>query len=500
MPDKKEIRFRFAPSPTGGVHIGTARTALFNYIAARSMGAKLVLRIEDTDRKRSSASFEQSIIEDLHWLGIKWDAFYRQSERFALYEQEAKRLIDSSSAYTCFCSAERIEQVNQKLLSEGKMPGYDRKCTTLPEEEIEQKIKSGLPFTIRFKIPESVIEFEDIIRGKIRFESCVLSDFVLLKSDKSPSYNFAVVVDDHDMHISHVLRGEDHITNTARQILLFQSLGYALPAFAHLSMILASDGTKLSKRHGATTIGQFRDTGYLSGPLANYLSLLSWSPRDGSEMFDLAQAIRQFDLKDVSKTPAIFDIDKLNWLNGLYIRSKGDQEIAELLTPYLLKEKIVSEDQIAKEAVRNKILKCANAFKDKIKFLSEIGSFVKPLFDDNIKEYEENTQEIAKLEGSKRVTALFVEKMQEAIYKNNAKGRIDPDEISEGDAIAIIRGMADELKNEGIKGKYLYMPIRIYLCGNEHGPDLPKIISILGLRNCIQRIQSSYDYFFKPKG
>jgi nondiscriminating glutamyl-tRNA synthetase len=500
IPDNKEIRFRFAPSPTGGVHIGTARTALFNYIAARSMGAKLVLRIEDTDRKRSSASFEQSILEDLHWLGIKWDAFYRQSERFALYAREAKRLVDSSSAYYCFCSAERIAQVNQKLLSEGKMPGYDRKCLGLSKEEIKQQLKIGTPYTIRFQIPETVIEFEDIIRGNIRFASSVLSDFVLLKSDKSPSYNFAVVVDDHDMHITHVLRGEDHITNTARQIMLFQSLGYALPAFAHLSMILASDGTKLSKRHGATTIGQFRDIGYLSASLANYLSLLSWSPRDGSEMFDLGQAISQFDLKDVSKTPAIFDIDKLNWLNGLYIRSKSDQEIAGLLTPYLLKEKIVSKDQLSQETVCKKIIKCANAFKDKIKVLSEIGPFVKPLFDDNIKEYEENTQEIAKLEAAKRVTALFVEKLQEAIQDNHAKGRIDPDEISEEDAAAIIRGMADALKGEGIKGKYLYMPIRIYLCGNEHGPDLPKIISILGLHNCIQRIQSSYDYFFQPKG
>ncbi len=495
MSVKKEIRFRFAPSPTGGVHIGTARTALFNYMAARSMGAKLVLRIEDTDIKRSSASFEQSIIEDLKWLGIKWDAFYKQSERFELYEKEAEKLIGNSSAYYCFCSAERIEQVNKKLLSEGKMPGYDGKCIGLQKQKIQQKIESGCPYTIRFRIPESVIEFDDIIRGKIRFESSVLSDFVLIKSDKTPSYNFAVVVDDNDMQITHVLRGEDHITNTARQIMLFKSLGYELPEFAHLSMILARDGTKLSKRHGATTIGQFRDIGYLSESLSNYLSLLSWSPKDGSELFLIDEAINQFSLRDVSKTPAIFDIDKLNWLNGLYIRSKSDLEMAELLKPHLLKEKIISSDELSEEAVHRKLLKCANAFKDKIKFLSEISSFVKPLFDDMIEQYEENTRETAELESSKRVITLFLKKLQETINKNKADKLVDYDEISAEDAAAILKTIAAELKGEGIKGKYFYMPIRIYLCGNEHGPDLPKIISILGLSSCIKRLKISCDYF-----
>ncbi|MDD3519728.1 MAG: glutamate--tRNA ligase, partial [Actinomycetota bacterium] len=329
--NKKEIRFRFAPSPTGGLHIGTARTALFNWLAARSMGGKLILRIEDTDLKRSNKAFENSIINDLKWMELDWDEFYRQSERLDIYLREAERLVSEKKAYRCFCSPERLDNLKESLISEGRPTGYDNKCRDLKEEEIGKNLKEKKAYTIRYKVEPGEIIFNDLIRGEIKFISNVISDFVLIKSDGTPSYNFAVVIDDNDMGISHVLRGEDHITNTARQIMLFKSLAYDIPEFAHLSMILGKDGSKLSKRHGATTITQYREEGYLKEAIVNYLSLLSWAPKDGEEFFALSNIFKKFKLKDVSKNPAIFDIDKLNWINGNYIRTKSNLELKELL-------------------------------------------------------------------------------------------------------------------------------------------------------------------------
>lgn len=477
---RKEIRFRFAPSPTGGLHIGTARTALFNWLATRSMGGKLVLRIEDTDLKRSSSEFESSIINDLKWMGLEWDEFYRQSERLEIYIKEAGRLIEGKKAYRCFCSPERLENLKNSLISEGKPSGYDNKCRDLSESEIEENIKNNKTYTVRYRVEPGEIIFNDIIRGEIRFSSDVISDFVLIKSDGTPSYNFAVVVDDNDMRISHVLRGEDHITNTARQIMLFKSLDYEIPEFAHLSMILGKDGSKLSKRHGATTITQYREEGYLKEAIVNYLSLLSWTPRTGEELFAPENIFEKFRLQDVSKNPAIFDIDRLNWINGNYIRMKNDRELEKLLLPFLSMEK----NGLPSEEDNLKIYKLIDAFKDKIKTLKEFYPLAKDFFITEMTSYDEEAVEIIKTE----TAGMVINRFESEIKRHKEESG---NEISEEEAKEIINKINQELKEFNIRGRFLYMPIRTSITGSVHGPELPKVVSILGADDCLKRIKQT---------
>jgi len=492
----KKPRFRFAPSPTGGLHIGTARTALFNWVSARSMGGDLILRIEDTDLKRSTKEFEESIIKDLKWMGLDWDEFYRQSDRIDFYKKEAERLLKEGKAYMCFCTSERLESLKEKLIFEGKPIGYDNKCCNLPEDEIKRNLADGVEYTIRYKVNPEEIRFNDLIRGEIKFSSDVISDFVLIKSDGTPSYNFAVVVDDNDMGITHVLRGEDHITNTARQIMLFESLGYEIPYFSHLSMILGKDGAKLSKRHGATTITQYKEDGYLKEAMANYLSLLSWAPRDNEEIFLLNEIFDKFKISDITKNPAIFDIDKLSWLNGNYIRKKTNEELFDLLMPFIINEKVVEASDINDQKIKNKILKCVEAFKEKIKTLKEFVAEARDLLTGKISGYEDEALEILRLDTSKKVIDVFLNMLEKLACTTADEG--DEDLLDEEKAKMIINETGAVLKNENIKGKLLYMPIRASLTGKVHGPDLPKIISILGKEECIERI-SQTSVFLKDK-
>ena len=492
----KKPRFRFAPSPTGGLHIGTARTALFNWISARSMNGDLILRIEDTDMKRSTKEFEKSIIADLKWLGIDWDEFYRQSDRVELYIAEAQRLVKEGKAYMCFCNSERIESLKEKLISEGKPIGYDNKCRELSEEEITKHLSSGVEYTIRYKVNPQEIRFNDLIRGEIKFSSDVISDFVLVKSDRTPSYNFAVVVDDNEMKITHVLRGEDHITNTARQIMLFESLGYEIPCFSHLPMILGKDGSKLSKRHGATTITQYKEEGYLKEAMANYLSLLSWAPRNNEEIFLLKEILDKFRISDITKNPAIFDLEKLNWLNGNYIRKKTNEELFDLLMPFILKEDIVNAENINNKKIKKKIFKCVEAFREKIKTLKEFVPQVTDLFYGEIRNYEEEALEILKLDTSLRVINIFLGLLEKSVPQKEINN--DEDYLTEEKAKEIINETGASLINENIKGKLLYMPIRASITGKVHGPDLPKVISILGSIECRQRMNQTL-CFLKEK-
>ncbi|MHB1376532.1 MAG: glutamate--tRNA ligase [Candidatus Humimicrobiaceae bacterium] len=485
----KKPRFRFAPSPTGGLHIGTARTALFNWIAAKSMGGDLILRIEDTDVKRSTKEFEESIIRDLKWLGLDWGEFYRQSDRMDFYRKEAQRLLKEGKAYKCFCTSERLESLKETLISDGKPIGYDNKCRNLSKEDIKINLANGMEYTVRYMVKPGEIRFRDLIRGEIKFSSDVISDFVLIKSDGTPSYNFAVVIDDNDMGITHVLRGEDHITNTARQIMLFESLGYEIPYFSHLSMILGKDGAKLSKRHGATTITQYKEDGYLKEAMANYLSLLSWAPRDNEEIFMINEIFDKFKISDISKNPAIFDVDKLNWLNGNYIRKKTNEELLDLLMPFMIKEKVIEAKEISDKKVKNKIFKCVEAFREKIKTLAEFAAETRDLFISKIPSYEDEALEMLGLDTSKKVIKVFLGMLEKLDSANGST--LDEDSLNEEEAKMIINETGAVLKNENIKGKFLYMPIRASLTGKVHGPDLPRIISILGKKECIERISQS---------
>lgn len=485
-------RFRFAPSPTGGLHIGTARTALFNWLAAISMKGKLILRIEDTDLKRSSSIYEKSIMKDLEWLGLDWDEFYRQSERIKIYGELAQKLLNQNRAYRCFCTPERLEKLKKDQYAAGRISKYDNRCRELSGSEIERNLKEGKKFAIRFKVDSGrEIAFDDLIRGNIAFKSDVIGDFIIIKSDGTPSYNFAVVADDGDMKITHVIRGEDHITNTARQILLFESLGFKLPFFAHLSMILSGDGSKLSKRHGATTISQFREEGYLAEAMVNYLSILSWSPGNSEEIFSVKDISDKFKIQDISKSPAIFDVDKLKWINGIYIRRKTARELAMLCVPYLIKDKMISREDKENTKVMRKILKGTEAFRDNLRVLSDFSFYMKDFFSDVITDYSMESIEVLKLETSKVVINNFLKVLESRWESFDNNVDIDFNEEQSKELISLV---AENLKEQKIKGRLLYMPARVSLTGKTHGPELARVISILGLRNCIQRVKQTLEY------
>ena len=335
---KEKVVTRFAPSPTGWLHLGNARTAIFNFLFAKHNNGKLILRIEDTDKERSKKQYEEALLEDLEWLGIKWDEGpYRQSERGAIYKKYIQELLNKGKAYLCFCSQEEIEREREKARKEGKPYRYSGKCRNLTPEQIKKYLEEGRPYVIRFKVPENKeVVFNDLIKGEVKFNTKDLGDFVIVRSDGSPVYNFVVVIDDALMGITHVIRGEDHLSNTPKQILIYEALGFKIPQFAHLPIILGEDRSKLSKRHGAVSVRQYRKEGYISQALFNYLTLLGWYPKDGREILSLEELIKEFDIEDIHNAPAIFNKEKLYWMNGVYIREVLSlEELYHTLINYL---------------------------------------------------------------------------------------------------------------------------------------------------------------------
>ena len=343
------VRVRFAPSPTGYLHVGNARTALFNFLFAKRHQGTLVLRIEDTDVERSTDASIDRIVEDLHWLGISWEEGpdrggesgpYRQTQRLSTYRGFADRLLHEGKSYKCFCSEERLAQLRKEQLSKGKMPRYDGRCHSLPAAEISGMESSGLRPAIRFHVGRGSILFEDLIHGKMNFDAGGMGDFIIVRSDGMAAYNFACVVDDHLMDITHVIRGEDHLSNTPRQILLYQALGWQSPLFAHHPLILGPDRSPLSKRHGATAVSQYREEGFLPEALENYLVLLGWTPPSGQETLSLEKMVEEFSIQDISRSAPVYNRKKLEWLNSAYIRAKDEGQLSKLLIPYLQKSGI----------------------------------------------------------------------------------------------------------------------------------------------------------------
>ena len=330
--DIKNIRTRLAPSPTGFLHIGTARTALINYLVAKQNGGYFVLRIEDTDLQRSESRFEDDIVAGLKWLGIHWDegievggdfAPYRQSERLETYKKYIKELLKQGRVYHCFCSEEELEEKRQKMLAEKKPAIYSGKCALLGAEEVQERINNGERSVLRFRVPSKVVKFDDLVKGKIEFDTSLLGDITIAKDENTPLYNFAVVVDDHEMNINFVIRGEDHISNTPKQILIQEALGFSVPAYAHLPLVLGPDKRKMSKRDGATSLIEYKKDGYLPEAVVNFLVLLGWNPGDDREVFSLDELIKEFDIKKFQRSGAIFNIKKLDWFNAYYIKQKS---------------------------------------------------------------------------------------------------------------------------------------------------------------------------------
>jgi nondiscriminating glutamyl-tRNA synthetase len=478
----KQIKVRFAPSPTGHLHIGGARTALFNYLYAKRNGGKFLVRIEDTDLARSSYESEQVIINDLKWLGINWDEGidvggengpYRSTERTGIYKEFIDRLIESGKAYYCYCTQEELDAERKAAEEKGELPLYSGRCRQLGDEQRKKFEEEGRKPTIRFRVPENeVIRIDDKVRGTVEFDSNGVGDFIIVKSDGIPVYNFAVVIDDHLMGISHVIRAEEHLSNTPRQILIYDALGFEKPEFAHVSLILGHDRTKMSKRHGSTWVEQYRDAGYLPEAIVNFLALMGWSPESEEEIFSMEQLVEQFSLDRVSKNPAVFDNDKLNWMNSQYIKAAPLERITDLAIPHLKNGGFIGEN-ISPETYMwiKKIVSC---LRNGLSYVSEITQKVGIFFGDSVTPENEETAEVLKGEQVPVLIETFMNKIKEAEVIDEEFGK---------SVFKVIQ------KETGIKGKNLFMPVRVALTGQMHGPEIYEVIDILGRETMLKRLE-----------
>ncbi|KKM12737.1 glutamyl-tRNA synthetase [Clostridiales bacterium PH28_bin88] len=479
----EQVRVRFAPSPTGPLHIGGARSALFNFLLARKFGGSLILRVEDTDLERSSRESEENIMASLRWLGIDWDegpdkggpyAPYRQTERLDIYRQYVDRLLAAGHGYCCYCTEEELEAERQELMARGDLPRYLGKCRDLTPGERQELERQGRRPVIRFRVPEGrTVTVDDMVRGQVSFETDGIGDFVIVKSDGIPTYNFAVVVDDAAMRVSHVIRAEEHLSNTPRQLLIYQALGLPVPRFAHISLILGKDRTKMSKRHGATSVVQYQELGYLPEALVNFLALLGWAPEGEQEIFGMDELIKEFSLERVAKNPAVFDMDKLDWINGYYIRMTPVERLAEMAIPHLQAAGHVPVDVTLE--TRRKVEQVVAAVQRYLTHMSQITEFAPLFFADEV-EIDPEAAEVLGEEQVPRVLELFREKL-------TAAEALEPDGVK-----ALLKSITKELK---IGGRQVFMPVRAAVTGQVHGPELHDIIPILGRERVLNRVNAA---------
>jgi len=486
----KKVRTRFAPSPTGWLHLGNARTAIFNYLFARHNKGDLVLRIEDTDRERSKKEYEEAIIEDLKWLGIEWDegpdkggphAPYRQSERTEIYKKYVDELLKKGYAYRCFCTPEELEAEREKARKEGRPYRYSGKCRNLTPEQVEEYVKQGKPFVIRFRVPDGrEIVFNDLVKGEVRINANDFGDFVIVRSDGSPVYNFVVVVDDALMGITHVIRGEDHLSNTPKQILIYEALGFPVPKFAHLPIILGEDRSKLSKRHGAVSVRQYRFDGYLPEALLNFLSLLGWYPKDGKEILSKEELIERFDITDIHNAPAVFNKEKLYWMNGVYIREVLDlDDLTDRVINYLktYKDYLEEEDKPVAEIILSKprefVKEVVSKVRDSFFTLKEFPRRAKPFFVEEFKLTDEAKKHIEKItpEVAKQIVELYLKKVKEM---ETFRGE---------DFKKVAKEVAKELK---LKPGMVFKTLRVALTGEAQGVSLDLLVDVIG-KNSVER-------------
>ncbi|AUN12832.1 MAG: glutamate--tRNA ligase [Paraclostridium sordellii] len=484
------VRVRFAPSPTGFVHIGSLRTALYNYLFAKRMGGEYILRVEDTDRTRIVDGAIENMLEAMAWAGVNHTEGvvlgenkeitqvgeygpYIQSERLDIYKDYIQQLLDSGKAYYCFCSKERLDEVREKQKEAGETPKYDGNCRNLSKEEVEAKLAAGEEYVIRLKLPENhVIKFTDLVRGETEFNTDELDDQVLIKTDGFPTYHFAVVIDDHLMKITHVIRGEEWISSTPKHVYLYEAFGWEAPTFVHLPNILNKEKKKLSKRHGDVAVEDFKKKGYLPEGLVNYVALVGWSPDDNQELFTMKELEEHFSIERVSKSGGVFDTDKLNWVNQHYIKDASDEYITDLAIPFLIEAGYITE-----EDAKNRydfVKDMVSVVKEKLQYVKEVTEHVNIFFGDKVELETEECREFLKLEHIPTLINALEEKIGAA------------DEINE----EAFKAMLKEIQKEhGIKGKNLFMGTRIILTGQMHGPDLPKAAAVIGKDMCLNRIK-----------
>ena len=478
------VRVRFAPSPTGFLHVGGARTALFNYLFARRHGGVFVLRIEDTDRERSTDESEDAIYEAMRWLGFHWDEGpdaggshgpYRQSERLPMYAEWADRLLAKADAYRCFCDPEELKRRREAALGRGEPPRYDRTCLKLAPGESDARASRGEPYAIRFRMPEGETSWNDGVRDQVTFQNAILDDLVILRADRHPTYNFAAVVDDHLMEITDVLRGDDHISNTPRQLRIYAALGWEPPRFAHIPMILGPDGTRLSKRHGATSVTAFRDEGFLPEAMVNFLALLGWAYDGERELFTIGELEKVFSLDRVSKNPAIFNYEKLEWMNGEYFRALPLERRADLVAAHLRSTGEVPETSLRDRAF---LEKAVGAVGDRMKRPQHFLDYSRYLFQDSIAPDPAAWADLQAKPGAPARLRKLAERLE----------RVEPfehDPLEQAN-----RGLASD---EGVKAGEVIMPARIALTGKKVTPGIFDVMLLLGRERAVRRLREAAD-------
>lgn len=495
----KEVRVRVAPSPTGDPHVGTAYIALFNLAFAKHHGGKFLLRIEDTDRVRSTKESEQQIFDSLKWLGLDYDEGpdnggefgpYRQSERFGIYKQYAVELIEKGEAYYCFCTADRLGKLRETQMAEKTMLGYDGHCRTLTKEEVEANLAAGLPYVIRMKMPrEGKTIVKDELRGEVEFDNSIVDDQVLLKSDGFPTYHLASVVDDHLMKITHVIRAEEWINSTPKHIQLYKAFGWETPQWIHMPLLRNADKSKISKRKNPTSITYYRDKGYLKEAILNFLALMGWTIGDDREVFTLDEMIKEFSFDRISLGGPVFDLKKLGWLNNIYLKTKDLDEVTTMAIPFYQKAGIISEGEVEKEIFEyfKRIVKLVREHAETLSdfpteseiYLNDNPSIPELKEEMNAKEKKsiERMIQVFKDEIATKSINLFAEKIR----------ALSDDEISEESAKEILNNVMEDI-GEG-HGKVL-MPLRVVLTCMSSGADLYHIISIIGKKRVLDRIEN----------
>lgn len=474
----KKVRVRFAPSPTGYLHVGGLRTALYNYLFARHHGGEFILRIEDTDQSRYVDGALENLLKTLKDCGLEYDEGpdkegqvgpYTQSERTDIYREHVQQLLDTNHAYRCFCTSERLDELRalQKLRKEP--PGYDQRCRHLSKDQVEENLKQNIPYTVRMKVPEkTTVKFQDEVRSWVSYESSNIDDQVLLKSDNFPTYHLANVVDDHLMKITHVIRGEEWLPSTAKHVILYEAFGWDIPKFAHLPLLLNLDRTKLSKRQGDVAVEDYLKKGYVLQALLNFVSLLGWNEGAGSEqeIFTKEELIEKFSLEHVNKAGAVFDVNKLKWMNGLYVRAMNEEGFFDFVKDFL-DESFLSEDEARLKAM-------LFTLRDNIELASDINREME-IYKDDFSFETESAKEMASLEDSKKLYKLLFEKF-------NALNNLDAESFK-----AL---MKESQKESGFKGKQLWMPYRVAITGREHGPDISRLTLLYGKEKVVKRLEN----------
>jgi len=478
MTEKKAnqpIRVRIAPSPSGHLHVGTARTAVYNWLFARKHGGTFILRIEDTDQSRSFPEMTASIMDSLKWMGLDWDEGpYFQSQRTALYQRAADELLAQGRAYSCYCTREELEARREEAMAAGRNPLYNRCCRHLTPEQRAAQEAAGREKVVRLAIPENgTTTFEDLVLGPLTKGNEELDDFIILRADRNPTYNFVCAVDDVDMRISHVIRGNDHVTNTFKQVLVYRAMGVEPPRFAHLPLILGPDKKKISKRQGAVAVTEYRDQGYLPEAFVNFLALLGWSPGDDREYLPREELIAAFGLERVTSTNPVFDTDKLTWLNGEYIRDMDENRLLTLLQPILMEAGLATRLEI--ETRWHWLLKVVRSLQERLHFLTDIVEMGAFYFRGEFGYEEQGVTKYFRKEGTTEILTALADEF----------AKIPEGQFNKETSEQALRALAE---SRGLKVAQLIHPLRLALTGSTKGPGMFEIADILGRQSCLDRL------------